>query len=362
MKTRSVALWLALGASCFAQWRQAQLGWAYEFPRDHFAHREFKTEWWYFTGNLFARDGRRFGYELTFFRQGIRPPDAAGLAQSRWIVNDIKFAHFTVTDVNGKRFHFTEKANRGTFGEAGFSEQDRIAWIDSWQLRIAPDSRGFEISADTPEFALHLQLTDAKAAVVHGANGVSAKAADTSHASHYYSITRLTSNGEMRLKDATFAVQGDSWFDHEWATNQLAPDQIGWNWLCVQWDDGSELMLYVMRLKNGGIDPSASGTFIFPDGTSAHLLAKDFQMTARRSWPSAKTGGRYPVEWHVQIPQRQLEFDIVPAMDDQELTLGALTYWEGAIDAAGRRAGERITGHGYLELTGYTGALPGLGK
>ena len=253
---------LALAVCCLAaNWKTAEPGWIYQFPRDHHVHPDFKTEWWYFTGNLTNQNGRRLGYELTFFRQGIRAPDERGETTSRFVVDDLKFAHFTVTDAAGKQFHFYDKVSRGSFGEAGFGNEKRLAWIQDWTLQMTPDG-AFDLVANAADAAIKLHLVPQKKPVIHGPNGISRKAKAAGHASHYYSITRLTTKGSLRAGRDEFAIEGESWFDHEWATNQLAPNQVGWNWVSAQFDDGSELMLYEMRLTNGSIDPVSSGTFV----------------------------------------------------------------------------------------------------
>jgi predicted secreted hydrolase len=342
---------LALGV-LGADWKTAEPGWQYEFPRDHHAHRDFKTEWWYFTGNVFDNDGRRFGYELTFFRQGIGPHADRDPNSSRFIVEDLKFAHFALTDVSKRRFRFEQKTSRGAFGEAGFDDGKRLAWIDNWTLASNGDNT-FDLMAANQNGAIHLHLRAAKAPVVHGENGVSVKATASGHASHYYSIPRLQTTGELLVDGKSHPFRGESWFDHEWATGQLAPDQIGWNWLCVQFDDGTELMLYQMRLRNGGIDPVSNGTLVAANGAAAFLPSRAFIMTPVRRWKSKASGGDYPIEWRIEIPEQELSLSVTPVLDDQELALNQLTYWEGAIDISGKRAGRAIGGRGYLELTGY---------
>jgi predicted secreted hydrolase len=337
-------------------WRSAMPGWQYEFPRDHHAHPDFKTEWWYFTGNLFDKSGRRFGYELTFFREGIIPPAERIGQTSRFIVNDLKIAHFTITDANGRRFRFNEKASRGAFDDAGFDRGDVVAWINDWSLKMGANAEA-NLSARSAGAALSLTLTPSKLPVVHGENGMSAKAIEGGHASHYYSITRLTSRGTVRLDGKDFDVNGSSWFDHEWASNQLAPHQLGWNWVCLQFADNTELMLYQMRRDDGTADPASSGTFVAADGTATHLRAKDFAMTSSGTWKSEKTGAIYPVRWRVQVPSRVMDIVVGPVLNDQELALAPLIYWEGAVDVSGSAKGV-----GYLELTGYAGALSALNR
>ncbi len=353
---RVLALLLALGCVA-ADWQTAEPGWSYEFPRDHRTHAEFKTEWWYFTGNLFDENGARFGYELTFFRQGILPPNERQSGRSRFLVEDLKFAHFTITDVAGKRFRFTQKTSRGAFGEAGFDEGERLAWIDDWSLKLLPNGR-FVVEATLEKAAaLRLELAPATPPVIHGENGVSAKAAEPGHASHYYSFPRLATAGELMLEGRKHALQGESWFDHEWATNQLAPGQVGWDWLSVQLEDGRALMLYRMRLADGTEDPSSSGTLIAADGSATHLQAGDFTMLPAKIWKSGRTGAKYPVGWRVEIPAEKLSLEVQPTLEDQELALLPLAYWEGAIDVRGTSRGQPLQGRGYLELTGYAAPL-----
>ncbi len=352
----------ALTIFCMAaDWKTAEPGWQYEFPRDHHAHRDFKTEWWYFTGNLNDATGRRFGYELTFFRQGIRPPNDRTGTSSRFIVDDLKFAHFTVTDAAAAKFHFYDKVSRGSFGEAGFDKGERLAWIDRWRLEMEADG-SFKLAADASEAEIALHLLPQKPPVIHGQGGISRKAASAGHASHYYSITRLTTKGALRIGKKHFTVTGESWFDHEWATNQLAPGQAGWNWVSAQFADGTELMLYEMRLTNGGIDPASSGTIVRADGSALALTSADFVMTPQTFWRSPATKATYPVGWHVSVPKVQLDFQIKPVLADQELVFTPLIYWEGAFDIAGTRAGKPVAGRGYLELTGYAAPLSELNR
>ena len=353
---------LFTAACCLAgDWKLAEAGWRYEFPRDHSIHEEFKTEWWYFTGNLADSSGRRFGYQLTFFRHGIRHPAARDPEMSRFVVGDLKFSHFTVTDVAGRQFQFQQKTSRGAFGEAGFNDGERIAWIQSWTLRRDRDDV-FHLSADMPDAAIELQLRGSKLPVIHGEDGISRKAASEGHASHYYSMTRLETSGEVRIGGRSFQVTGQSWFDHEWATNQLAPGQIGWDWLSVQFDDNTELMLYQMRLENGMSDPSSSGTIISPDGSSMHLTRASYTMKPTRFWKSKRTGAQYPIAWQVEVPGQRMELSVTTPVEDQELALLPLAYWEGAVEVEGTRDGKPLRGRGYLELTGYGAPLRELSR
>jgi len=343
-----------------AAWRLALPGWPYEFPRDHQPHPDFKTEWWYFTGNLHDSAGRPFGYQVTFFRQGIRPPGVRAGTTSRLLVNDLPFAHSCISDPQGKRFLFQQRISRGVLGQSGFGEGERLAWIDDWSLLLHKDQT-FHLQAANDETSLTLDLSNARSSwVIHGQNGVSQKAAGEGHASHYYSGTRMRSTGSLVLGGKRFQVEGESWFDHEWATNQLTPEQAGWNWFSVQLEDGTELMLYQMRLKSGGIDPASSGTFVAADGQARHLVRDDYRLTPLRFWTSAKTHARYPAAWRIEVPALYLDLEVETPLPDQELALPSISYWEGMIDLKGNRDGHPVKGHGYMELTGYAGALTGL--
>jgi predicted secreted hydrolase len=343
-----------------AEWQIAKPGWRYEFPKDHGIHPGFKTEWWYFTGNLRDRAGREFGYQLTFFRQGVLEPGSAAADRSRFLVNDFKFAHFALSDLGARRFHHTQKLSRGAFGEAGFAEGGRTAWIGDWQLAASP-GEGWELQAKAGANALRLRVLPAKPPVIHGAEGISRKAEGEGRASHYYSFTRLKTEGELVLDGETRAVSGESWFDHEWATNQLTAEQAGWNWFSLQLGDGSELMLYQMRLRNGGIDPVSSGTFVAENGASEHLRVSDYELVPVRFWTSGKTKAPYPIAWRLRIRKLGIEGEIRTPLESQELTLEPIAYWEGAIRFSGRGQAGPLSGKGYMELTGYNAPLTGLG-
>ena len=355
----SVAL-LALSAVAPAaeepDWALALPGWKYEFPRDHFAHPDFKTEWWYFTGNLTAEDGREFGFQLTFFRQGTRRGEDA---VTRFAVDDIKLAHFAVTDIGEGKFRYAQKVSRGAFGEAGFSDGDRIAWIDDWSLRLIGPGK-FRLEAKDAEFALVLALTSTKEPVFHGENGVSQKSAGEGRASHYYSLARLAAEGTLTLGGREIPVKGWSWFDQEWATNQLTENQTGWDWLSLQFEDNTELMLFQIRLKDGGRDPFSHGTWIDAEGNATPVKNEDFELVPGRVWTSNETGGDYPVEWKLRIPKLGLELEVSAAMDAQELVLRPISYWEGSVRGRGMRGSQEVLGRGYLEMTGYAGGLAGL--
>ena len=332
-------------------WRLAQPGYHLEFPRDHGPHFDYRTEWWYLTGNLRSEEGREFGYELTFFRHGYRAPNKRLPVRSRFVIDDIKFAHFTITDIGQKRFYAAQRVSRGAYDDAGFLSGSKLVWISDWELDL--DS-GFQAAAANGQQAIKLSLQPEKPAVFQGSDGFSQKAAGDGHASYYYSMTRLRTQGELRVGGVTYKVGGLSWFDREWATNQLAPDQAGWNWFALQLSDGTDLMLYQIRLKNGGIDRYSSGKLVSPTGAATEM--DDFVLVPTEYWTSSRNQARYPIAWHLRIPKFQIDLEITTPVREQELNL-AVTYWEGAIRVNGTREGNLVHGIGYMELTGYGGVL-----
>lgn len=335
-------------------------GYEFRFPRDHAAHPEFQTEWWYYTGHL-SKGKRKFGFELTFFQVGIDPERRK--SRSAWALHTLYFAHFTLTDENQRTFRFTEQISRPALGMAG-SRTDRYhVWIHDWSAQLLANDLTHRLRAAAPEFAIDLDLHPAKAPVIHGHDGVSQKTAGLGRASHYYSMTRLETSGTLTLKGEKLQVTGLSWMDHEFGSNQLTPSQKGWDWFSLQLDNGRELMLYVLRLQDGGIEPLSSGTVVQADGTWKHLPLSAFRIENRKSWKSPKSGAVYPAAWRVQVADEGVDLTLTPTVDDQELTTGAstgITYWEGSVRVEGKDRNAPVTGVGYVELTGYTGPTPGI--
>lgn len=346
-------------------WQQALPGWEYQFPRDHFSHDSFRTEWWYATGQVQTAEGQRFGYQFTLFRRGVRPPEGRTAVDSRWVVDHLPLGHFALTDITGQRFYFDQRLERGAFGRAGFATADgpenRLAWAGDWSIALQP-GQTFALQASQSGAALQLKLEGRRPPLIHGTGGVSQKSAGVGNASHYYSLTRMKTTGTVTVEGVPRPVTGLSWLDREWASNQLAPDQVGWDWLSLHLSDGSDLMLYQLRRSDGSADPWSSGTLLGADGTSRHLERSDFTLTPvpGRTWTSAKTGGTYPIAWQIQIPRSSLDLTISALLPDQELALQPVAYWEGAVSAAGTHAAQPIKAEGYLEMTGYTGPLQAL--
>jgi predicted secreted hydrolase len=345
-----VAILLALDAG--AQYRTALPGYHYAFPRDHFNHPDFQTEWWYYTGNVKARDGHRFGFELTFFRRGTDRNDGKVNA---WDVRDVYLAHLALSDLDGGHFFHAERTNRAGPGIAGISENNQRIWNGNWQIAWQGETQ--KLQAIDDRFELHFSLNPVKPPVIHGKNGVSQKAYGPGRASHYISQTRMITDGEIEMLGRRFLVAGIAWMDHEFFTNQLEQNQIGWDWMSIQLEDDTELMLFRIRRKDGSIDGYSSGTFVDAKGAATQLLRSDFTLEPRgATWTSPATHARYPIEWKVSVPKLNLELHATTALPAQELTAIskiAPSYWEGAIALAGRKGAAAMCGVGYLEMTGY---------
>lgn len=357
-KSKSISKWIAwllvaVAAASAQDYTRALPGYQFQFPRDSFNHEGYQTEWWYYTGNVRAPDGRRFGFELTFFRQGVsRAPDT-----DPWYVHDLWMAHLALSDIGGQHFYHEERLNRSGPGLAGVDAATGLVWNGNWQAHLGDHEE--DLRGIGRDFGLTLKLVPAKPPVIQGQKGVSQKAAGAGHASHYYSLTRLLTSGSIEVAGKTYEVEGTAWMDHEFFTGSMAANESGWDWLSVQFDDGTELMLYRMRHKDGSIDPYSSGSYIDAQGKSRFLSSQEFAMTpAGETWTSPETKAAYPLRWHVSVPMLHLAFDVTTSLRAQEMTgrFGP-SYWEGTIDAAGSRGGSAAHGVGYLEMTGY--AEPG---
>ena len=334
----------------------ARPGYEYAFPRDHGSHEQFQTEWWYFTGHLLAVDGRRFGYELTFFRRGIDSPDVWN-NPSAWAIRHLYFAHLALTDEAAEEFQFAEKVSRAGIKKAGAQADVLDVWIDRWSVRaVEPDHQKFHLLAQAETFSIDLTLEVRKPPVIHGTNGVSKKGQRAEHTSHYYSLTRLQTAGSVEVDGTSMAVEGLSWMDHEFGSADLAEGLIGWDWFSLQLENDHDIMAYGLRRADGTFDPASSGTLVLPDGSSKPLSLEDMQVTVQKHWTSPASGAHYPSEWTFAIPSENIELAIVPRLASQELITTRSTniiYWEGAVKVSGVWKGQPIRGQGYVELTGY---------
>ena len=330
---------------------QAMAPRTFRFPADHGPHPEYRTEWWYFTGNLRARSGRHFGFQLTFFRFALSPE--RGVRSSAWASNQIYMAHFALTDVASGRFHAFERFSRAALGLAGGRAEPFRVWLEDWVAEsIGEGFQPLRLKARDAGVGIDLRLDGAKAPVFHGDQGLSRKSARPGNASFYYSFTRMPVAGTVALDGQQYQVQGAAWLDREWSTSALDTDQVGWDWFALQLSDGSELMYYQLRRENGEPHPFSAGITVTRDGTGERLSWNDVRVTVLDHWSSPAGEARYPARWRLLVPREQLRLEVSPLVANQEIR-HSFRYWEGAVRIAGTRGANRVEGFGYVELTGY---------
>ena len=379
-------------------------------PADHGPHFDYQTEWWYYTGNVAAADGRRFGFQLTFFRRGLSPgppPDGPGLSS-----NQVYFAHFAITDVAARRHTATERFSRGAAGLAGASGEPFAVWLEDWRVSsrcggsgaapparyarvnraplAAPsncDGRAVRLVAHDAAsgLSLDLELRATKPLVAHGDHGLSPKSDQPGNASYYVGYTRMTAQGRLGTSGGTgdsaplreVEVTGEAWFDHEWGTSALGAGAIGWDWFSLQFDDGRELMHFQIRREDEEIEPVSGGTLVEPDGRTRRLLRDDVRIEVLRRWTSPDTGATYPSRWRLAVPSAGLDLVVEPWLEAQEMGT-SFVYWEGAVRVRAASADPGVTdsavqsgspaprphrllsGQGYVEATGYSRSMQGV--
>lgn len=340
---------LALGWLCEAalaqDYAQVRPGHEMQFPRDQGSHPQFRTEWWYLTGWIKDRDGRDLGIQITFFRNR---PRVAEDNSSRFAPHQLLFAHAALADARNGRLLHDQRAARAGFGLAQAQEGRTDVVIDDWSLRQT--ATGYSATIAAREFAFALEFKTTQPVLLQGARGLSRKGPSTAQASHYYSQPHLAVAGSITVKDERREVAGEAWLDHEWSSEYLAPDAQGWDWAGLNLSDGAALMAFRIRDKQGGTF-WAGGAYRDAGGRVRVLAPDEVRFETRRRWRSPRTQAEYPVALKVRAGDIELELD--PLMDDQELDARASTgtiYWEGAVSV---RTKGGVTGHGYLELTGY---------
>jgi predicted secreted hydrolase len=343
----AVVALLAMGGD--APFATALPGYEFEFPRDHGTHDEYRTEWWYYTGHLETDGGRRYGFEVTFFRVGIVPPSVP--SGNRWELRDLSLAHFAITDVDGKDFRYYEKLNRSSRFTASQAAGHFDVFNEGWRAMTTPDG-AWRLVASAGNDAIDLTLRTHKPPAVHGQNGVSVKAEGVGSASHYYSMTRLEVSGAVDGK----RCHGLAWMDHEFGSSRLRESQSGWDWFSIQLDNDTELMLYQIRRRDGAPDVTSSGSLVTSDGSVIHLGHDQLRVQPLGRWTSPKSGATYPMGWTVAVPSLQISVTLQPLLKQQELDTRAstrVTYWEGAVSVSGSFDNVAVTGQGYVEMTGY---------
>jgi len=330
------------------------------FPDDHGPHPDYRTEWWYYTGNLRTRGGRHFGFQLTFFRVALAPPPGTEATPeppepraSAWPARQLYVAHFAVTDTESHRFHAASRASREALGLAGAHARPFRVWVEDWSVvGEEPDSLPMRLRAARGGVAVDLRLTAAKPVALQGDDGLSRKGPEPGNASHYYSFTRMAAEGTVRVGSEPFDVAGLAWMDREWSTSALGADLAGWDWFALQLDDGRELMFYLLRGRDGRAGPFSAGSLVAEDGTVRRLGGDQVAIETLEHWTSPRSGVRYPSRWQVRLPSEELVLDVDPRLPHQELLVGT-RYWEGAVAVRGTAGRRPVMGQGYVELVGY---------
>lgn len=329
------------------------------FPADLGAHNDYQTEWWYYTGNLTAEDGREFGFQLTFFRRAIAPVTPAMMAGgSDWRTNQVYMAHFTVSDVANDDFYVAERFSRGAAGLAGAQAEPYHVWLEDWSA-AAVGPGVVRLTAGSEDVAIDLELSQTLPPILHGDDGLSVKGPEAGNASYYYSIVQQHVSGAVQVGEERIPVSGLAWKDHEWGTSALSAEAVGWDWFSLQLDNGGALMFFQIRREDGALEPYSSGTYVSPTGEITPLAAGDWELAVTSDWRSPHSDADYPAGWRIAVPKLQLELTGAPLIPDQELNVSTV-YWEGASRFSGALAGEPISATGYVELTGYAGTIVGL--
>ena len=323
------------------------------FPRDHGEHPDFETEWWYLTGQLTGVDQNlfssppRYGFQLTFFRRAVVTGEATSQAY---------LAHAALSDIRTGTFHTDKRLSSGGIGLAGAaSTLFRVFHLD-WLLELIGQKLVVHTSVPVGENRVELRLISEAipAPLLHGESGFSRKATCAGCASMYYSFPRLKLTGQLVRGGSIEPLHGLGWFDHEFMTNALTKDQEGWDWFSLMLEDGTDLMLFQLR-ANTSAAAYAAGTLRRGPRT-VRLAPTDFTLTPREHWISPRTGARYPTSWNIAIPAENLTLEVRTLVADQEFaTTGTegITYYEGAVRSVDGRA------VGYVEMTGYAGAIEG---
>ena len=328
------------------------------FPADLGAHPDFQTEWWYYTGNLDAKDGRHFGFQLTIFRRALLPPGKVTPRASDWTADQVYLAQFALTDVNSNRFTSYERYERGGAGLAGAQVDPWLrVWLDDWTI-AQTGANSFRLRAAQAGIGIDLTLNDLQGTVLEGDRGYSRKGPAPGNASYYFSQPRLATSGTVTVDGKATPATGLTWMDHEFSTSELPAGIAGWDWFALQLSDGSDLMVYRLRRQDGTADPYSSGMLIAADGSAHPLSLADFSIDAQATWTSAYSKAKYPSRWRIRVPSVGLSLEVTPWISDQEHHLSTV-YWEGAVKFQGTAAGKPVSGNGYVELTGYAGSLGG---
>ncbi|MES2604464.1 MAG: lipocalin-like domain-containing protein [Pseudomonadota bacterium] len=335
-----------LGGDNTAGFLRAEQPREFSFPADHGPHPGFRNEWWYVTGNVETAEGRRFGYQVTFFNVDLNNEDTTSRA-SAWHSSHLWMAHLALTDAESGRHVAVERFSRANPGLAGATPSPFRVWLENWQLAsVNNDNESpWRVQAADSEIALDLQLLPLKPPVLQGDAGLSRKSEAAGNASYYYSMTRLQTTGTVRIGAEEFAVTGNSWLDREWSTSALAADQKGWDWFSLQFHDGQELMYYQLLNSEGNPDTNSHGNWTDAQAVQTPVTRDQLVLQPLKQW-TGPDGVDYPIQWAVQYGDQRWRVEAL--VDDQFMSL-SLPYWEGAVRVVDAMTGTEV-GRGFLEM------------
>lgn len=332
------------------------------FPEDHGPHPGFRTEWWYYTGNLFTEEGRQFGYQFTIFRSQMTPPDpiASDMAYNEdWNTNQLYLGHFAIADIENEDHVFEERYSRGSAGLAGSQADPHRIWLEDWEIsRIetsADDDRNFPVNINAvmeDGSSLDLNITPAKPLVLQGEKGFDPKGPEEGNASYYLAFTRMGTEGIITKDGQEYKVEGYSWMDHEWSTSALGEEQEGWDWFSIQLSNNYEIMYYQLRNSDGSVSQFTNGSIIDPQGNKVNFKPGDVTLEVLDTWKSPHSKAEYPSQWNLNIPDKNIELSLSTVFSDQEMDV-SVRYYEGVLSIKGTMDGDTIYGNGFIEMTGY---------
>jgi len=332
------------------------------FPEDHGPHPGFRTEWWYYTGNLFTEDGRQFGYQFTIFRSQMSPPDS-GVSDKAyyedWNTNQLYLGHFAISDVENEDHIFEERYSRGAAGLAGSQAVPHRIWLEDWEISrietITEDDKNFPVNITAKMengASLNLNITPVKPLVLQGEDGYDPKGPEEGNASYYLAFTRMDTEGIVTKDGMEYGVEGYSWMDHEWSTSALGEEQEGWDWFSIQLSNNYEIMYYQLRNSDGSVSEFTNGSIIDPEGNKTNFDPGDVNLQVLDTWKSPHSNAEYPSKWDLTIPSRNIELQLSTIFPDQEMDV-SVRYFEGVLNIDGRMNMNKITGNGFIEMTGY---------
>ncbi|SMO45863.1 lipocalin-like domain-containing protein [Gracilimonas mengyeensis] len=358
----SVSVAEAMGGGDEEEYLRATGPREFVFPDDHGPHPGFRTEWWYYTGNVFTEEGRQFGYQFTIFRSQLTPPDSTSedaSTQNNWNTNQLYLGHFAISDVAEEDHIFEERYSRGAAGLAGAQVDPYRIWLEDWEIRrVNPngsDDKDFpvRIKAKMEDGAsIDFTITPSKPLVLQGEDGYDRKGEEEGNASYYLAFTRMDTEGTITKDGEEFDISGSSWMDHEWSTSALDESQEGWDWFSIQLSNGYDLMYYQLRNDDGTVSTFTTGSLIDPAGNKTTITPEDVELEVQDTWLSPHSGAEYPSQWTMRIPRFDLQLDLATLFPDQEMDV-SVRYFEGTLSVSGNMEGKSLGGNGFIEMTGY---------